>query len=202
MTQRTPRESSWRRFGRYSGRRTPLSDTSQKSSATINRRSLLLGAIFMLGGAAALTRFARKSAANDLEAGALLGAVRAARAGRRRDHSAHRYTGRAGCRRAGLHSPDAGGVGYPGDARRYCRCSRKRRPARLEQVRRRVSRAARRTAPRGDARRGRGRRWRAKTWPTANSNRWCWWATTTRKSAPRRSCATSWCPAPGGRACR
>lgn len=35
-----------------------------KNSATLNRRALLLGAVFLVGGAAALTRFARQSAAS------------------------------------------------------------------------------------------------------------------------------------------
>jgi glucoside 3-dehydrogenase (cytochrome c) hitch-hiker subunit len=35
-----------------------------KNSATLNRRALLLGAVFLVGGAAALTRFARQSVAN------------------------------------------------------------------------------------------------------------------------------------------
>lgn len=37
-----------------------MSDASGHSNPRINRRSLLLGAVFMLGGAAALTRFVRK----------------------------------------------------------------------------------------------------------------------------------------------
>ena len=40
-----------------------MPESRQNPNATINRRSLLLGAVFMLGGAAALTRFVRKPAA-------------------------------------------------------------------------------------------------------------------------------------------
>ena len=42
-----------------------MSQATDKSSATINRRSLLMGAVFMLGGAAALTRFVGKPSRGD-----------------------------------------------------------------------------------------------------------------------------------------
>ena len=45
-------------------------------------------------------------------------------------------------------------------------------------------------------------RWRARTLPTANSNSWCSSVTTSRKSARRRNCATSSCPARGAPVCR
>ena len=58
---------------------------------------MLLGAVFLVGGGAALTRFARKA---DVTAGELAPrfqcrTVRAARAGLRSDHSRHRHSGRA-----------------------------------------------------------------------------------------------------------
>jgi hypothetical protein len=54
MTHRTLRASSWRKVRRYIGmeNRSIMSDN-------VNRRSLILGAIFLVGGAAALTRFNR-----------------------------------------------------------------------------------------------------------------------------------------------
>jgi hypothetical protein len=52
MTQRTLRASSWRKVRRYSGM-----ENRSMTSDKVNRRSLILGAIFLVGGAAALTRF-------------------------------------------------------------------------------------------------------------------------------------------------
>jgi hypothetical protein len=40
-------------------------NVSDKPSATINRRSLMLGAVFMLGGAAALTRYVRQPSSGE-----------------------------------------------------------------------------------------------------------------------------------------
>ena len=70
------------------------------------------GAVLLVGGAAALTRFTRKADGSQVASGAALAGrtVRAARAGVRGDHSGHRYAGRHRRRRTGVHAPDARGV--------------------------------------------------------------------------------------------
>ena len=164
-----------------------MSDPSNHEK--LNRRALLLGAVLLVGGAAALTRFTRKPRCRRRRVGAVLQrrTVRAARAGQRSDDSHHRHAGRHRRRRARLHA-------------RRCSTSGARPRSRAEIVG--VLEAIEKQAwskfgaaflelaagspPRGDAAHSTSERLaRAGPGVRASSSTWCWSATTTPKSARR-----------------
>ena len=74
------------------------------NSGKLNRRALLLGAVFLVGGAAALTRFARQSVAS-ADSGPVFSPDQFALLEQVADvmHPAHRHARRARCRRSGIH---------------------------------------------------------------------------------------------------
>ena len=192
LMRRTSCASSSMHRGRYIGRRSLTCRIRQ--TRKLNRRALLLGAVLLVGGAAALTRFARKpGGAAPQRAGALApSSSRCSSRSREVMIPDHRYAGRHRRRCAGVHARRCSTEwGSERIARRDCSaCSRPSRNTPGARFGAAFLELAARAPPRSDARASMSERIAppgsgVPQIQISGAAR----VTTSRKSAPRRSCA-------------